>query len=377
MIRPMSGITRYILKQLAWGMVMVAVALTAIMWLTQSLRFIKMIVSKGLSVGDFVWLTILLMPSFLVFIVPLSLFTIILYVYNRLTQDRELVVMRSAGLSHWGLARPALILAAAVTIAGYILSLWVIPWTVRDFHKMQWSIANDISDVLLRQGVFNRIGSGLTIYVRERTPSGELLGLLIHDKRHPKHPITLMAEKGALVYTSKGPRVLMINGNRQELQQGTGKLSLLYFKRYTLDFASAARAGTRGNRDAREMSLTELFHLDQAKMAPGNYRRAVVELNQRFSSPLDNMGLALLALGALLPAVFDRRGNKRAMLLAIGLMMLTEAATLGVSNLATANLSFVPLMYVAAILPIVVGIVMMNGIRPRRWLGRLPPLKAA
>lgn len=347
----MSGITRYILRQLTVGMVFVSAALACVMWLTQSLRFVEMIVSKGLSVFNFLKLTSLLMPGFLVIIVPISLFSVILFTYNRLNADRELVVMRAAGLSHWALARPALILATACTVLGFAFSLWIIPRTMAAFHEMQWNIRNDISGVLLQEGVFNRFGNGVTIYLRARSANGELLGLLVHDRRNPDRPVTLMAERGALVYTDKGPRVLMVNGNRQQLDKGSGKLSLLYFDTYTVDFATATGGDQPRTRDAREMPLSELFSASEAKLGTSDYRKAKVELHQRFSSPLYNIGFAFIALASLLPAMFNRRGQGAQILTAVGLMICTEALALATSNLATANLALVPTMYLAAMLP--------------------------
>ncbi len=349
------------LRQLAVGMLFVSAALVCVMWLTQSLRFVEMIVSKGLSVLGFLKLTSLLMPGFLVIIMPISLFAVVLFTYNKLNADRELVVMRAVGLSHWALARPALILATASTIMGFALSLWIIPRTMAAFHEMQWNIRNDISGVLLQEGVFNRFGDGVMIYVRSRSPDGELLGLLVHDRRNPEKPITLMAERGALVYTSTGPRVLMVNGNRQQLDRNSGKLSLLYFDSYTVDFATATGSNQPRARDAREMPLSELLHASEAQLGPSEYRKAKVELHQRFSSPFYNLGFAFIALASLVPASFNRRGQAGRILTAVALMVGAQALALGTSNLSTANLAFTPTMYISALLPSCAGAWMLAG----------------
>ncbi|MCA1909288.1 MAG: LPS export ABC transporter permease LptF [Magnetospirillum sp.] len=351
----MMGITRYILRQLAVGMIFVSAALACVLWLTQSLRLIEMIVTQGISVGTFLLLTGMLMPSFLVVIIPIALFAVILFTYNKLNTDRELVVLRSAGLSNWALARPALILAAAATIVAYALSLWIIPKTVQNFRELQWTIRNDISNILLQEGSFNKFGNGLTIYIRARTSEGELLGILVHDRRNPAKPVTLMAEKGAMVFTDQGPRILMVNGNRQQLPEGTGQLSVLHFDSYTVDLNTAQGESGPRFRDARERSMVELFTADPAEMGESDYRRAKVELHQRLTSPLYCMGYALIALVTLLTASFDRRGQTVTILTAIGLMVATQAAALGLANLASSNPAFLTSLYALAALPLVLG----------------------
>lgn len=354
-LRPMSSITRYLLRQLTVGMVFISIALACVLWLTQSSRLIEMIVTNGLSVTSFLELTLLLMPTFLMIIIPISLFAVVLFVYNKLNADRELVVLRAIGLSHWSLGRPALILAGAATALSYLMTLLVIPASLQTFREMQWDIRHDVTSILLQEGTFNKFGDGMTIYVRSRNAKGELLGILIHDKRSPEKPVTMMAERGALVFTEEGPRVLMINGSRQQLTPGTGRLSLLYFDSYTVDMESAIRAEDTRFRDARERSLAELVNADPNEMTERDYRRAKVELHQRFISPLYCLGFTLIALACLLPAGFDRRGQGIPILSAIGLMVAVQAAALGVSNLAARELAFTPLIYVVALLPIGFG----------------------
>ena len=104
----MSGITRYIFRQLAIGTVLVSLALASIVWLTQSLQFLQFVINKGLAIGAWLKLTMLLLPWFISVILPAALFLVIVFVYNKLTMDRELVVAQAAGISRFGLARPAL-----------------------------------------------------------------------------------------------------------------------------------------------------------------------------------------------------------------------------------------------------------------------------
>ena len=61
----MKIIDRYTLRQIIVGFVLVLTSMTTLVWLTQSLRMIDMIVTKGVSVGIFFELTLLVLPNFL------------------------------------------------------------------------------------------------------------------------------------------------------------------------------------------------------------------------------------------------------------------------------------------------------------------------
>ena len=346
----MSRIDRYILRQLVLSMVLVTAGLTGILWLTQSLRFIEMTVQKGASIGDFLLLTMLLMPNFLTVILPVSLFAVVLFGYNKLIADRELVAMRAIGLSHWTLARPAVILAFVATLIGYVLNLWVIPDSVAEFHRLQWAIRSNATGVLLREGTFNDLGNGLTVFVRSRGPGGELLGLVIHDHRNVQRPVTILAERGALIRNPNGPpTVLLINGSRQIEAPGDDRLSLLYFDRYAMQLSDSPESSGDIGRDARERSLHDLLAATVANVGPVRYRQYREEAHQRLSSPLYHLSFALLAAACLLVGHFNRRGQADRIVLAVAAMVAIQAMALGISDVATRNLALVPLLYVCPI----------------------------
>src|ERR1700760_1144387 len=114
----MKRLDRYILRQCFAVMIFVTAALSAAIWLAQSLRLVDLIVNRGLSVEGFLYLAVLILPRFLDIVLPIGVFIAVLFTFNRLIAESELVVMRSAGLSHLALSKPVLLLAG---IAGAVL----------------------------------------------------------------------------------------------------------------------------------------------------------------------------------------------------------------------------------------------------------------
>ena len=358
----MNGFTKYVLRQLVVGMIFVTVGLTCIIWLSQSLRFIEMIVNRGLSVGMFVYLTVLLLPNFLVLVLPIALFTVVVFTYSKLINDRELVVMRAAGLSQFSLALPALILASAVTLSGYALNLYLVPQSYAKFRDMQWDIRYNYSHILLREGAFNSVTDGITVYVRQRTSEGQLLGILVHDQRDKDNPFTLMAAKGAMVQTDEGARVVMFDGNRQTVDKKTNKLSILYFDRYVFDLNTTREKITDRYREPRERTLKELFNIEQVskkELHPKNYGKFIVEGHRRLVSPLMALSFTLVGLACLIFGNFSRRTQTRQVVIAIAIMVALQGSALGLDSLTTKNLDLIPLMYIHGAVPIIIGYVFM------------------
>lgn len=373
----MLGISRYILRQLLVGMVLTGLGLACVLWLTQSLRFVELIVNKGLSIAGFLQLTLMLLPNFLAYIMPVSLFVVVLFTYNKMMGDRELVVLRAVGLSPWGLARPALALALAATLLGYGVTLVVSPLSNQAFREHYWRVRHDLSSLLIQEGSFNHLAPGLTLFVRSRSGAGELQDVMLHDKRNPQKAITIMAERGTVVNGPNGPAVQLENGNRQEVTTEGLRMSMLYFDSYSVDIGLSSGSSEKRNPDTRERPLTELLGARSPPFTPTQIRQFRTEAHQRLSSPLHHLGFTLIALACLLSGTFNRRGQSGRVLAAIGLMVLVQAGALGGANLATKHTELVGLLYVNAVLPIVVGLYVLLG--PPAWRLRLPrrPRQAA
>jgi len=349
----MIRLHRYVLRQLVFGLLAVTFGLAAIIWLSQSLRFVELVVDRGLSMRVFVELTILMVPSFVAAILPVTVFIVVLLTYNRLASDRELTAMRNAGLSQWGLARPALWLAAAAGLLGLLLNLVVVPRTYEAFRAYQWEIRTRIAAVLLQEGVFNRIGDDMTVFIRARDRDGTLRGILVHDSRDKDTPVTVVAQAGRLAVGANGPRVTLTEGLREELDRRSGRSRSLSFAENTIDLArgEVAQSGPR-DRDMRERSLGELVNpSDRATLAPREIGRFRAEAHQRLSQPFATVSYAMVALAAVLAGAFRRQGAGFRLGVAVGSMLVLVASALLAGSLAARSPAAVPLIWLSAILP--------------------------
>jgi lipopolysaccharide export system permease protein len=351
----MGTLERYILRQCFGVMIFVTAALSAAIWLAQSLRLIDLIVNRGLSIEVFLYLALLILPRFLDIVLPIGVFIAVLFTFNRLTAESELVVMRSAGLSHFALAKPAMILAGIAFLILMSLSAYFLPASNRAFKDMQFEIRNRFVSSLIQEGTFTTISDKLTIYIRSRDERGEVVGLLINDNRELHRPVTILAERGLFADTPAGSRIVMVNGNRQQFDPETRKLSLLTFDRYTLDLDSLHDAPIVRFREAQERFLDELF-FPAADIDPAFRLGFIIEAHQRILIPLSALSFSVIPLACLLPGEFNRRGQLKRALLAIVLAFLFELLGIGVNDLASRAAAAIPLMYATGLLPFVLGL---------------------
>ena len=347
----MKKLNTYITKQILVGFLLVSFSLMSIIWLTQSLRFIDFITNKGISVGIFVELTSLLMPRIFTLLSPISLFAAVLFVYNRMLSDRELVVMKAAGISPWQNAKPTIFFGIIMAILNVYIMNIVIPYAENRFNDLEWRIKNDVSHLMFREGEFTTLQPNLTVFITSHEPDGSVGGILINDERDPKTKSTLSAELGRIVQTPKGPRIILVHGNRQQINKQNQQFSSVSFERYSVDFG-AKETKAKKAAGAREQSISELFNaMSDKSLTPKEARRWVVEGNKRITTPLLNVVYALLACTGLLVGNFNRRGQFKIVSVSVTTMVIIQALDLSFGNLAAKNLFWLIAMYLNVFLP--------------------------
>lgn len=350
--------SKYIARQLIHATLLITISLTSIVWLMQALRFIDYIVNQGVSILLFLKLTLLLVPSLMLTILPPSFFCAVIFTYNKMKTDSELVVMQAAGLDRWKLTSPTLRVGMVLVVIAYAVSLYVQPMSMRSFRDLQLFLRNNYVSILLQEGIFSNPVDGLTVFIRERHDDGSLKGILVHDSRTAGSDVTMMADSGMLVQTPSGPRFVMENGNRQEMKDG--KLSLLNYESYTLDISLYTNDGASRPPEVSEMFLSDLLE-NNADLSPQEQVKRRSELQQRLIWPAYIITLALLALAVMLSGQFNRRGGwKRiAAMVVFGSCLLFSSATL--SNFVAKYPDFTILLYAWWFIPTFASAMVLKG----------------
>ena len=364
----MKLINKYILKQLILGFVLVLISMIVLIWLMQSLRLIDMIVTKGVSVGIFLKMTFFILPNFIQVLSPLALFAVVLFVYVRMQSDKELMVMRAAGMDNLQLMQAALIFASFLTIIGYALTLYFIPQSNIELREMKWKIRNNLSHLLLQEGQFNSFKDGLTIYVKERLGDGQVKGVLVYENKGNGKASTMVAQDGVVFQENDEMQVVLHEGIRQEVEADTQKVSVLKFDKYTMVFNENQPNKTGQIGDPRELSLKTLITTPASdKIAPATYRKYKVEALKRIIQPIYNFTFVFIALCGVLIGFYNRRGQMAQINGTVVLAIIVQSLALAFENMASKNLILMPLMVINVFLPILIVYWILIKGKKMRW----------
>ena len=353
-------LNRYIIWHLFQATIVVSVIQIGIVFLTQSIRFLELVVETGASTGAFWFLTLLALPRFFEVVVPIAVMISVLFIYHRLLVDSELVVMKSAGLSSLQLARPALYFMGCVTMFLLIMSFWAGPKSASAMQHYRQVIKANATQLFFREGVFNTIGDGLMFYIRKKGEEGELRGLMIHDSRESpdRLPVTILAERGVLVSEPGGNRqVVVYDGQRQQFNPETGVLDRLAFERYTVEIPEQQKDVRQRWAEPEERTFFELvFPEDLSKVEYERHGKAfIAEANRRITGPLLTLCLGSIALAFLLLGPMTRQGYARRIIAAARCGLLVQSLYLVSFDFAKKNLFGNALMYFIVLGPVILA----------------------
>ena len=378
----MTHLFGYIFRQTLWPSLFFLLLLAGIVWLSQGLRMLDMVINRGQTAFTFLELTLYVLPNLLTFVLPIAVFCAVLYTLNRLYTDSEIVVMWAAGLSRWAIAAPVITLAFLVTLVGYLLNLYLMPLGYRAMKDRVYEIRADIATGLFREGAFTHPIRGLTVYVREVSSSGELKGIFVQDSRDPEAIATHMAEGGRLVRTLRGPMLIMRSGSSiRYAEEAGGEPLFIEFAEHQFLPEEFSRTTGQIARDYTERYLTELLFPDESiAWEKRNRGRLISEGHMRLATPLYNLVLPMIALVALLCGDFSRRGFALRISIAVGIAVAVRLLGVAAHSAVQDNLALAFLHYLVPVGAIAACALALSGLLPRlswRRPGSDPPAPAS
>ncbi|OQW51439.1 MAG: hypothetical protein A4S15_11480 [Candidatus Raskinella chloraquaticus] len=350
-------IDRYVIRQIGISFAVVLGVLTAIVWLTSSLRQLELVVSQGQTFFLFMKVTLLALPLLIGLIGPFCLFISALFVLNKLNTDSELIVMSAAGLSQPKLARPLILVALVVTGFGYMLSLLVTPGALKIVRETIIGARADFISQAIQPGRFTTVDQGLTFHIRGRGANGVLLGVFVNDERDATTSVTYLGARGIISRSAAGNFLILQQGEVvRHPKNGTSPGSVIAFESYAFSLSSIDSGSPNVVFPAQERSTAELFSLVSQQLDDQRFAgRVRSEINDRFATPLYSLSFVLIAFAAMGRAKTTRQSRGESVAVAVVVVGVLRILGFLASGLVQRTPLAIPLIYLVPISGIVLA----------------------
>ena len=347
-------LTRYIFIQCAFSFVIGTVSLIGLVWLAQTLRLVELLVSKGALFIDFLYITLLAIPYWLLVILPISGLIAATGVMLKMKQDKELIVMGSAGVSPMRIGLAGIGIGLVITLFLLINSAFLMPYTYSQYKSYMANLRASASIVVIQEGVFTDIATGLTLYIDKREGGNVFRDIFIRDARQSESVVELHARQASITLDSDIPQIVLFDGIRTEIHPGVNQAAVLEFDRYHLHLTTPVNTAITRHEDYNEMSIIELLFDEHSH--PVYTREMRAEGHYRLSAPLLGISFILMAIAVILNTQLRRTQGWHQMAVVGALAVAIELILVTTRSASVTNPNLFAFMYITAIAPGAAGL---------------------
>ncbi|WP_371171007.1 LPS export ABC transporter permease LptF [Aliiroseovarius sp. 2305UL8-7] len=357
----MARFDRYMLSQLILLFGFYGLVLVLLFWVNRAVRLFDQLIANGQTALVFLEFSAMIVPGVIVFIIPIASFAASVSVTNRLNSESELVVAQAAGFGPFRLARPVLVFGIFAAVFMLIQTHVLVPMSQLRFAERQAEVAENITARFLTEGSFVHPVDGITLYIREISPAGELQDVFLSDERAPDQQFTYTARKALILRTDAGPRLIMFDGLAQVLDTDSQRLSTTGFKNFTYDISALLSGPVIGKRTVSQIYTPELLDPPDATLAETGETRSALRAEGHFrnAQALYAVVTAMAGFSMLIVAGFSRFGLWRQIVFALGAVALLQTLDNTMLDLARRSESNLWLVYVATLVGAVFNIVVL------------------
>ena len=296
-------INRYILKEIAIIFCMIVFVLTFVLLMGKILQLMDLMINKGISFKTIAQITLFLMPSFLIFSIPISLLIAILIGLGRLSGDNEITILKMSGVSLYQIAFPVACAALAAALLTAATTFFLVPYGNIATKNLLFDMARQKASIGIREKVFIDDFRGILLYAEKIPIHGDFLeGVLISDNRIIREPNTIIARKAYLISDADTQAITLRleDGSTHTVGAGLKNYRKMDFRFYDirLDLAESLSTGKKtGEKSSMDMTVTELSaKLRSHGVNDQAYREMLLALNKKLTIPLSCLIFGLLGL---------------------------------------------------------------------------------
>lgn len=294
-------INLYILREITISFIMVLFVLTFVLLMGRILQLMDLMVNKGIAFIDIAKFIFLLLPSFLMFTIPISLLVAIMIGLGRLSGDNEITIMKACGISMYQLSQPIAAASVIAFIMTAVITLFLVPEGNYATKQHLYNVSKKQASISIREKIFIDDFDGLLIYAETIPMDGAFMeGVLIVDTRLMQEPNTIIAKKAYLISDAKTLTVTMrlIDGSTHTVDADLNNYRKMDFSTYdvSLDIRSALFDEKKlREKSSSEMTVLELRErLRDAELKNQHQREVAIELNKKLSIPMSCLIFGML-----------------------------------------------------------------------------------
>src|SRR6185369_6162507 len=299
----------YIIREVTSLFLLGILVFTLILLLGRMIKLTELVITRGVPISDVGLMIAYLLPSFLVFTIPMAFLLAVLLAFGRLSADNEITVMKASGISLVQLMPPVLLCGLAAALLALAAGTIGVPWGNSSFKHLSFDVLKQNVAITIREKVFWDDLPGIVLYTDHYDEEHHALkGVIIHDGRDKKRPMTIFASDGKIGCTANLQDICVVlqNGSLHAADSGD-KYRLIKFGEYIMTIQGMGKSVGIAMIES-DMGISELWRKASNPATPKpNRLKMLSELHSRFAFPFATLVFAILAVPL---GIQNRRSGK-------------------------------------------------------------------
>ena len=301
----------YIIREIASLFLLGIMIFTLVLLMGRLIKLTDLVISRGVPLADVSRMILYLMPSFLVFTIPMAFLLAVLLAFGRLSADNEITVMKAGGISLMQLMPPVVLCGLCAALLTLAASTIGVPWGNSAFKSLSFDVLKQNVSATIREKVFWDDIPGIVMYTEHYDEERHALkGVVIHDGRDRNRPLTIFAADGVIGGTAAQHDIrLALNNGSIHVAGKAGEYRLIHFGEYIMTIGGSGQGSGLG-RNEPDMTVAELRQQISNVATPKAVRlKTQSELHSRFAFPFASLVFAVVAVPL---GMQNRRSGKSA-----------------------------------------------------------------
>jgi lipopolysaccharide export system permease protein len=349
----MTILERYLLRRMTVLFLAATGASLGIVWTVQALAKINLVTDTGQSIGTFLKLASLLLPTVIPIVLPFAVLIGVTQTLTTMNTDSELAVIAASGARRSVIYKPAIVLALAASLLVAFVSHVIEPYARQAVRAMVASANADLLALAVQEGSFKRVEENLYIQITERLPDGRLGGIFMADSRDPKVDLIYYAKSGFITKNEQTSMLVMNDGEAHRKDPRGGNFSIIRFNSYAFDLSGFQKTTGAIVLHPKDRTTAYLFNPDKNdklfQSAPQQYSGV---LHKRLTAWAYPLVFAMIALAVAGGARSHREARLNATMEAAGAAMALRWAGLYVEDLSEHSMLGVFALYALPVIAI-------------------------
>lgn len=278
------------------------IIMNCVFFLVKLVPLLNIVLDLGIGFTDFVRLFSYIFPNIFLYSLPMSAMMGVIVGFSRLTNDTEILALKSCGTSLYQTVPSVVVVATLIALLTGYFSIKLIPASELAMKQLMFQLAKEKIDKGIQEHQFTEALGDLVVYVEKADKkTKDLENVWVSDMRSQTIPTITMATTGKMISDIENMMVTIILYNGSLHRAEKDKTQIVNFKQYRINIPLQPPTVIDGkNISTLSSGMMTMSQLQQRASELGrdtkNGKKMLVHYEKRIVLPVGCLIISLLGL---------------------------------------------------------------------------------